>query len=356
MLKAIIVDDEKWARSIIRTFGQWDKLGIDIVGEAEDGLEGLNLIEKWAPDIVITDMEMSNMDGIVFLKTIKEKSIDTKIIVISGHDNFAYMKQAIHSQAVEYILKPIDAEELNQALEKCIKELALTKNISTLALHDLFDQEVIEEIIDVTKSFRSILRGTDSLKVMPLLSQLKKKFRNIHQEQGVLVRLIHDYFVPIIRDEMMDALKNSTMFQTLFEQLRLDVTRGLILEEYFQKVEKLMITGIDYRCHQIRTSEKPVAEFAKEYVDNAYKEDISLSDVAERFFISKEYLSSTFKSHFGITLGNYILRKKMEEAAYLLSEGVSHKDISDQLGYNDVTYFYKVFKRYYGCTPGEYGN
>jgi two-component system response regulator YesN len=241
MLKAIIVDDEKWARSIIRTFGQWEKLGIAIVGEAEDGVEGLDLIDKLAPDIIITDMEMSNMDGIRFLKSIKEKSMDSKIIVISGHDSFAYMKQAIHSQAVEYILKPIDADELNQALEKCIKELALTKNISTLALHDLFDQDVIEEIIDVTKSFRSILRGTDSLKVMPLLSKLKRKFRNIHQDQNVLVRLIHDYFVPIIRDEMMDALKNSMMFQTYFEQLRSDVTRGLILEEYFQRIEKLII-------------------------------------------------------------------------------------------------------------------
>jgi two-component system response regulator YesN len=117
-----------------------------------------------------------------------------------------------------------------------------------------------------------------------------------------------------------------------------------------------MITGIDYRCNQIKASEKPVAELAKEYVDSAYKEDISLNDVAERLFISKEYLSSTFKSHFGITLGNYVLKKKMEEAARLLSEGATHKAISDELGYNDVTYFYKVFKRYYGCTPGEYGN
>lgn len=354
MLKAIIVDDEKWARSIIRSFGQWTKLGIEIVGEGEDGLEGLDLIEKVKPDIIITDMEMSNMDGVDFLKSIKEKALDAKVIVISGHDNFTYMKQAIKSQAIEYLLKPIDANELNKALENCVKELALSKNMSVLALHDLFDQAVIEEIIDINKELRVILSGTDQTKLTPILEKLRKKMLYIDKDQGLIVRLIHDYIVPILRDEMMDVLKNNDGFHSLFEQTKVNVKKGMLINDYFQSIETLTSLGLVHRYEQIKSSEKPIAELAKDYINLAYREMISLNDIAERFFISKEYLSSTFKAKYGITIGNYILKKKMEEAIRLLNEGDSHKSVAEQLGYKDTTYFYKVFKRYYGTTPGDY--
>ncbi|GMQ61964.1 response regulator transcription factor [Vallitalea maricola] len=356
MLKAIIIDDEKWARSIIRNLGQWHELGIEIVGEGENGIDGLQLVEKEHPDIVITDMQMSNMDGVDFLKTLKDKVKEIKIIVISGYDNFDYMRQAIHSQAIEYILKPVDAVELNEALKRCVKEMTLLKSTSTLALHDLFEEEVIVYIIEKVKAFRSVLKGTDKTKVTTVLADLKKRINYTSEDQSIFVRLLHDYLLPVLREEMMDVLKRNEEIRAIYDQLKMDVKEGMLINNYFERVEELTIAGINHRYNEIKETEKPIVDLAKEYIDVAYREEISLSDVAERFFISKEYLSSSFKSHYGITLGNYILKRKMEEAVKLLEKGNAHKEISKHLGYKDVTYFYKVFKKYYGCTPGEYNS
>ncbi|MBC7960244.1 MAG: response regulator, partial [Vallitaleaceae bacterium] len=104
MIKAVIIDDEVWSRNIIRSLGNWETLGIEIVGEAEDGERGLSLIRDTQPDIIITDMNMPNIDGVSLLKSLSEELIEAKIIVISGHDDFEYMKQAIRSKAFEYLL------------------------------------------------------------------------------------------------------------------------------------------------------------------------------------------------------------------------------------------------------------
>jgi two-component system, response regulator YesN len=123
VFKIIIVDDEKWTRETIKQFGRWEKYGIEVIGEASDGQEGLRLIEEMSPDIVITDMKMPGMDGIELLQVLTERFPHIKLIVVSGYDDFVYMRQAIYSKVNEYLLKPINVDELNLALEKCTNEI-----------------------------------------------------------------------------------------------------------------------------------------------------------------------------------------------------------------------------------------
>src|SRR4051812_41011417 len=123
MIKTLLVDDEKWTRETIKQFGKWQDYGIEAIEEAADGQEGLKLIEQWSPDIVITDMKMPGVDGMELLRIVAERFPQIKLIVASGYDDFHYMRQAIRSKANEYLLKPINADELNQTLEKCVKEI-----------------------------------------------------------------------------------------------------------------------------------------------------------------------------------------------------------------------------------------
>ena len=123
MIKLLLIDDEIWTRSIIKAFGDWDKYGINIIEEASDGVEGLRLIRQGCPQIVITDMNMPGMNGVGLLKILKEDYPQIKIIVVSGYDGFEFTKQAIKSNAIDYILKPIDELELNVAIEKCVNEI-----------------------------------------------------------------------------------------------------------------------------------------------------------------------------------------------------------------------------------------
>ena len=137
MYNYIVVDDEPLTRK--GTIKKLSSLGdkITCVGEAGNGLEGLDLIEKAHPDIIITDMNMPELDGTMFLMEIRKRLPLIPIIVISGYKDFEYAQSAIKSNACKYILKPFSKEEIidavNEAIESIEKEQAQTDYISRIS-------------------------------------------------------------------------------------------------------------------------------------------------------------------------------------------------------------------------------
>ncbi|WP_175638631.1 response regulator transcription factor [Metabacillus schmidteae] len=121
-MKAIIIDDETHVREGVLLLAEWKRFGIQEIFEAKDGEEAKTLILQHQPQIIFTDMNMPRFDGIELLKWLSEKEIDSKIIVISGYDDFHYMRNAITYGSFDYLLKPIDPSLLNETLERAIKE------------------------------------------------------------------------------------------------------------------------------------------------------------------------------------------------------------------------------------------
>ncbi|MFF2889423.1 response regulator [Paenibacillus sp. NPDC057967] len=120
-MKVIIVDDEKHVRSAITMLAEWDKLGIQEVLQASDGEEAVRLIEKHQPQIVLTDMRMPRKSGAELLTWLSENQPHMKTIVISGYDDFEYVRHAIRHGGMDYILKPVKATALNEALAKAVQ-------------------------------------------------------------------------------------------------------------------------------------------------------------------------------------------------------------------------------------------
>lgn len=118
MYKLILVDDEEEVRKGVLERIQWSKLGFEIAGEAENGKEALEIAEKVLPDVVITDIKMPFMDGITLCQKLKDKFPTTKVIILTGFDEFEFAKKAIQLNVMEYVLKPISAEELSEVLRK----------------------------------------------------------------------------------------------------------------------------------------------------------------------------------------------------------------------------------------------
>ncbi|WP_139996803.1 response regulator transcription factor [Paenibacillus paridis] len=119
-MKALIIDDEKHVREAIRLLVPWDQFGIDSLLEAQDGIAATELIRTERPEIIFTDMMMPNMDGTELLQWVAEHAPASKMIVISGHDDFSFVRHAVKYGGVDYILKPIDAEQLVSALTKAV--------------------------------------------------------------------------------------------------------------------------------------------------------------------------------------------------------------------------------------------
>jgi len=114
----IIVDDEKYIREGLSRLIDWESENIEIIGYAQNGVEGLELIDKLRPDIVITDVKMKTLDGFGMLEELNRRGVNCKFIVMSGYKVFEYAKKAIDSGVNFYLLKPIETEELLMAINK----------------------------------------------------------------------------------------------------------------------------------------------------------------------------------------------------------------------------------------------
>ena len=120
--QVLIVEDEEWIRKgLIKSC--WESLGLALAGEASNGLEALTFLSQYPVDILITDMRMPACDGSSLLRQIEELSLNCKILVLSEFSDFTYMRQAIHAKVFDYLLKPIDSDQLNDALQRIVTVL-----------------------------------------------------------------------------------------------------------------------------------------------------------------------------------------------------------------------------------------
>ncbi len=165
LYRIILVDDEEEVRkSIIKKIG-WNAAGFQVVGDAENGEEALERVEALEPDVILTDIRMPYMDGLTLAEKVRQRYPSTKIVIFSGYDDFEYAKQAIKLNVTEYILKPVNVEELTAILKKIKanldEEIEQKRDVSRLRenyrkslpilreqfLNDLISRRIPEELI-----------------------------------------------------------------------------------------------------------------------------------------------------------------------------------------------------------------
>ena len=126
MLKVLIVEDEEIIRKGLVHTLDWLSRDCIIVGDAEDGLEGLRLIEEHHPDLVITDIKMPVMGGMEMLEKAL-KNYQFRSIILTSYAEFGYAQKAISLQVFEYLLKPVDEEKLWKIIEDIKREVTQVK-------------------------------------------------------------------------------------------------------------------------------------------------------------------------------------------------------------------------------------
>lgn len=118
MLKVLMIDDEKLVRQMAIRCIDWEEIGLQIAGEASSARMGREMIEELHPDIVFMDVRMPGMDGLTCSRLVLEQYPHIKIIILSGHNEFEYASEAIKIGVFDYLLKPINADELRKAAIK----------------------------------------------------------------------------------------------------------------------------------------------------------------------------------------------------------------------------------------------
>ena len=129
MLKVVLVEDETVIREGIRDTVPWGEYGYEFAGEAADGEMALSVIRKTRPDLLITDVKMPFMDGLSLSKIVSEEFPKTKIVIISGYDDFEYARKAIEVGVDQYLLKPITKMNLKKTLLEIKEKIQAEKEL-----------------------------------------------------------------------------------------------------------------------------------------------------------------------------------------------------------------------------------
>ena len=118
MYTIVVADDEEELRRAIIRKIDWESIGFQVVGEAENGIEALELVERMEPDLLLTDIRMPFVSGIELARQVREVRPTTQIAFLSGFDEFSYAQQAIQYNIISYMLKPITMVDLTEELKK----------------------------------------------------------------------------------------------------------------------------------------------------------------------------------------------------------------------------------------------
>ncbi|MBQ7565446.1 MAG: response regulator [Lachnospiraceae bacterium] len=368
MIKLFLVEDEKVMREGIKKHIDWEKEGIEFVGEGSDGEVALPLILEKKPDIVITDIKMPFMNGLVLSERIRKELPDTKIIILSGYDEFSYAQDAIRIGVTEYLLKPITPAALLESIKTVAdqirkeraendalpEETALGEPASADTKNPLMDTEAAGVVSG--KELEEFLRTGASPEADTFMEGI---FASIG-EQNAKSLLFLNYLTMDMYFTMSRFLKELTGdAQTMDRECGdiNDIVRNMTevseAKDYLTRCLKRVISIRDQLS--VKRYGKVMRE-AVAYIDEHYAdEDISLNTLALLLSISPNHFSAIFSQEMGVTFIEYLIGKRMEKAKELLmTTDMKSFEVAYAVGYKDPHYFSSTFKKTQGMTTREY--
>ena len=123
MYKVLIVDDEPVIVEGLRKIVDWEKYNCVVVGTAASGKEGLEMTEKYQPDILFTDIRMPGMDGLTMIAALRSEHRNMQIVILTGYRDFEYARSALNLGVFRYLVKPSKMKELDEAMESLTERL-----------------------------------------------------------------------------------------------------------------------------------------------------------------------------------------------------------------------------------------
>lgn len=213
MIKVLIVEDENLIRKKLLHFIDYDALGMVVVADGSNGLEGVDLIKKYQPDIVLADINMPEKDGLDMIK--ETLDYDYIAIIISGYDYFSYAQRALKYGVTDYLLKPISLDDLKEALinareiiykkRNVISQKTDLENAVDISLNPLIKDTTVLEMIDYIKNnYEEKISISDLSKELAYSeSMLNRKFK---KEVHIT---FNEYLNRYRINKAIDLLKNS---------------------------------------------------------------------------------------------------------------------------------------------------
>jgi two-component system response regulator YesN len=384
----LIADDEPKIRRGLTQFlsghGQFE-----VVGEAEDGERALEAVDRWNPDLLLVDIRMPFIDGLDLVGRL-DRAPDRRVIIVSGHDEFDYARQAVGLGVFEFLLKPVDEDVLIATLNRAGEDLQrsrsqtailaraqdLARKSRPLMLDGLF-REALDGGVTVadweeTSAFLEVRIGPEP--------QLVLVTPGDHPGTGgqplwaglALRRIAEEAFAAF--DPVLSAWKDPGSLVLLAEGSEDEWSRALDQLEVRARdllglvvsIDRVPVPGFPGSLPGIwddlsanRRESSPLgtlATLAMNILDRRFKEAaLTLDEVAVELQVSPGHLSRVLKQSLGVTFVEALAKVRVRKATILLADpAVKVYEVAERVGYASQHYFSRAFRRVLGVAPSDY--
>nr|WP_263324426.1 response regulator [Neobacillus sp. Marseille-Q6967] len=377
--KVIIADDEPLILRNLTQIIDWEALDCEIIGTSQNGQEALELLEQEHVDLVLTDISMPGMTGIELLKKINHLAHKPIVILISGYDEFEYAKEAIKNNALDYILKPIDYDELEDCINRAISRLKDQKmkefEYEKFLIYELMTREKINpEAKNKMLPYVAVAVKTQELNIESIIQKVydyvlkgkAKPYVYKMTNEGVMVVLefpdhVPDGSVEGFARQIVDHVEQKCVVgigkqvDCLFD-IRQSVEDATELLKFGAFTKSQIITAESIKGeYKPKQTTADLMNEALDYIKNHFEKDLGIEQVAEQVGLSVSYFSNLFKQMTGLTFLEYLTNVRVDHACLLLENlDLKTYEIAEKVGYTDQRYFSQVFKKKMKKTPSEY--
>lgn len=316
MYRVLIVDDEPVVRRGIRRCVNWNELGVEMVAEAANGIEALTQTAADAPDIVLLDINMPNMNGLEFAGIIKKQRPHSRVVIITGYPDFEYVRSALRLGVDDYILKPVTKEDI---------ESIVTGQIAALESGDRAAGDLYLEAQLLERELNAMLRR----ELRPASSTPALTRRGLHADTGVSFVILRDYLTHgNIWNRDGDELAQFAVQNVVAEELEKNAA-GLAFTTYLNEMALIVACPEEEVEEQLRALRFKLQDFLNIPIDFGVSSRGHFRDLAKLASEARKALEYSFV----LSDASIIFYPEVSRSQAALSPGYPVEEEKDLLGH-----------------------
>lgn len=407
MKKIVIIDDEYFFRQALIKYVRNFKDEFTVVGDAGNGKLGIELIEQYHPEIILIDINMPQMTGFDVISYIQKQALQTRFIIISGYDKFEYAQKAIQMGVQDFLLKPITVESLYKSLrqtsERIDQEMKKNQNREVLDRKKRNYQNYMRHFA----ASQFVRKDTDREGMQKLASEVGYQL-DASRHVAILYRVnrlpgnwektdyelyyftVENVFCELLGEKnccisyinfqkslcllvgMCESHHGAEWIRPLLKKTievcdpKGNLGTTAVIGGFYTEANQLYESYIEAfamerkRCFYEHSGIFYVEDAAEEQQENGYllqNNDFIQQLIADALDVNLQYMCFLFKKQTDTTIGAYILQTRMEMAGKLFQRtNYNVTEVAQKVGFFDVSYFSKCFKKYFGVSPKQYQN
>lgn len=408
-MKILVVDDDRIIRMGLKALIKRLFSEHEVVSDFQNGLLAFEYLKENQVDIVITDIKMPVMMGNELIEKVM-RTLDKPplFIVLSGYDEFSYVRDTMKAGAFNYLLKPINDEDLTKVINEAESKVEENKNTSVILnksievlkrdffkqilfsnvnINSNIDKKLLDNIqINENYFYKMIIIQRDKKEDINLINKFIKsiieKYDDLEHisfnyESNTYILFFFDNTIRLDSDKIYSDIitlsnnfiennKNVYIMQETdkvwelreqvknFKKIKSSLHGEIRAKQYFLKNSG---NGSSNDDEKLERSNLVAVKLAKQYIMENYNKNITLKDVADNVFLSQNYLSELFKREVGEGFYEFLSMYRISVAKNLLvTTNLRIYEIAESIGYNDPVTFGRAFKRLTGYTPNGYRN